>query len=95
MEFRYGRHSVVTSRWATSTSFRMRQNCMCSPSKIQVLWHDSKIMASTTQRWLDALNPSVEEPGDRLWTSLQLNDAQAPDCPFRQEQAGEIPVTRA
>jgi hypothetical protein len=71
----------------------MRQYCLCSWSKIQVLWHDSKTIASTTQPWSDGLNLGVEEPGNPLRTSLQLDDARN-GATVSQFIAGEVTQAR-
>ena len=88
----YGRHSVVTGRSATSMPFKMRQYCLCSLSKIQVLWHDSKTMASTRQRWSDGLNPGVEEPGSPLRTSLNLMSTERHRPRAVRCRQGDIPA---
>jgi hypothetical protein len=52
----------------------MRQNCMWLGSKIQVLWHDSKMTTSMMQRCSPRLDPNFEVPGNVLGITLQSDD---------------------
>jgi hypothetical protein len=51
-------------------AFRIRQNCIRLGSKIQVLWHDSKMTTSMKQRCSARLNPNFEVPGNLLGITL-------------------------
>ncbi len=55
-------------------AFRMRQNCIRLGSKIQVLWHDSKMTTSMMQRCSPRLKPNFEVPGNVLGITLPSDD---------------------